>query len=133
MRYGGNGVPTRERVRALIALVEQGKYVEAIEQFYAEDATMQENNQPPRGGRDELVEGEKKTLAAHMEVRTLPGSTFAVDGDFAVIHWTFVFTRKDGSSFRMEELAHQRWRGDRIAEERFFYDPAQLAKPTSPA
>jgi hypothetical protein len=28
----------------------------------------------------------------------------------------------------MEELAWQRWEGDRIAEEEFFYDPAQ-SKP----
>jgi hypothetical protein len=27
----------------------------------------------------------------------------------------------------MDELAHQLWRGDRVAEERFYYDPAQLA------
>ena len=26
----------------------------------------------------------------------------------------------------MEELAYQRWEGERIAEEQFFYDPAQL-------
>ncbi len=26
----------------------------------------------------------------------------------------------------MEELALQRWRGERIAEERFFYDPASI-------
>ena len=32
----------------------------------------------------------------------------------------------DGTSFRMEEIAWQRWRGERIVEERFFYDPAQL-------
>jgi hypothetical protein len=25
----------------------------------------------------------------------------------------------------MEELAWQRWEGERIAEEQFFYDPAQ--------
>jgi hypothetical protein len=25
----------------------------------------------------------------------------------------------------MEELAYQRWEGERIAEEKFFYDPAQ--------
>jgi hypothetical protein len=25
----------------------------------------------------------------------------------------------------MEELAYQRWDGERIAEETFFYDPAQ--------
>lgn len=121
-------MPARERVAALVALVEAGKFVEAIEQFYTEDATMQENNQPPRGPRAKLVEGEKKTLAAHKDARTLPGSTYVVDGDRVVIRWTFVFTRKDDTRFRMEELAHQRWRGDRIAEERFFYDPAQLTK-----
>jgi hypothetical protein len=26
----------------------------------------------------------------------------------------------------MDELAYQRWEGERIAEETFFYDPAQL-------
>jgi ribonucleotide reductase alpha subunit len=30
---------------------------------------------------------------------------------------------------RMEELAYQRWEGERIAEEQFFYDPAQLKAP----
>ena len=119
-------MPARERVAALVAMVEAGRFVEAIEAFYAEDATMQENDQPPRGPRAQLVEGEKRTLAAHQAARTLPGSAFLVEGDIAVIRWAFVFTRRDGTSFRLEELAWQRWRGDRIAEERFFYDPAQL-------
>ena len=48
-------MPSRERVEALIARVEAGKYVEAIGEFYAEDASMQENLQPPRKGRDALV------------------------------------------------------------------------------
>jgi ketosteroid isomerase-like protein len=69
-------------------------------------------------------------LEAHKEARTLPGSSFVLDGDRVVIHWTFVFTRRDGAGFRMEELAHQRWRGDRIVEERFFYDPSQLTVTT---
>lgn len=90
-------MPIRERVVALIAMVEQGKFVEAIQEFYTEDATMQENGKPPRGGRDRLVEGERKVLAAHKEARTLPGSSFVLDGD-------------------------------RIAEERFFYDPEQMRR-----
>ena len=121
-------MPSRARVAALIAMVEEGKFVEAIEEFYTEDATMQENCEPPRGGRDRLVEGERKVLAAHKEARTLPGSSFVLDGDQVVIRWTFVFTRHDGRSFRMEELALQQWRGDRIAEERFFYDPEQTRR-----
>ena len=51
-----------------------------------------------------------------------------VSGDRVVIRWIFDFGWRDGSSTRMEELAYQRWSGDRIAEEQFFYDPAQLAK-----
>ena len=118
-------MPSRERVLALVAMVGKGKYVEAIGEFYAEDATMQENGEPPRGGRDRLMEGERRVLAAHKEARTLPGSWFLLEGDRVVIHWNFEFTRPDGKRFRMEELATQRWQGERIAEERFFYDPEQ--------
>jgi hypothetical protein len=35
---------------------------------------------------------------------------------------------KDASAMRIEELAYQRWEGERVAEERFFYDPGQLAQ-----
>lgn len=118
-------MPSRERVLGLVAMVEAGKYVEAIEEFYTPDATMQENNEPPRGGREVLVAGERKVLAAHKMVRTEPGTSFLLDGDRVMIHWRFKFTRLDGKRFRMEELALQRWRGDRISEEHFFYDPEQ--------
>ena len=33
----------------------------------------------------------------------------------------------------MEELAYQRWEGERIAEETFFYDPAQRVPKKAPA
>jgi hypothetical protein len=32
----------------------------------------------------------------------------------------------------MEELAYQRWDGERVVEETFFYDPAQLAARKPP-
>lgn len=118
-------MPTRERVKDLITMVEQGRYVDAINRFYAKDATMQENLQPPRQGITALVAGEERVLAAYKEVRTLPVKNFMVEGDRSVINWVFVFTAHDGRSFRQDELAWQRWSGDRIVEERFYYDPAQ--------
>jgi hypothetical protein len=48
-----------------------------------------------------------------------------VDGDRVVIRWIFEFEWRDGTYTRMEELAYQRWEGECIAEEQFFYDPAQ--------
>ena len=58
-------------------------------------------------------------------LRTLPVETFFVDGDRSVIRWVFEFTGHDGRSFRQDELAYQRWKDDKIVEERFYYDPAQ--------
>jgi hypothetical protein len=49
-----------------------------------------------------------------------------VSGDRVVIRWRFRFEWLDGTVTAMEELAYQRWDGERIAEETFFYDPAQL-------
>lgn len=116
-------MPSRQTVQAFITLVEQGQYVQAIEQFYAPDASMQENSQPPRRGRDTLVTYERAVIAACSAMRTLPVESFLVDGDFVVIHWVFEFTRLSGKTMRIDELAHQRWQGEKIVEERFFYDP----------
>jgi hypothetical protein len=42
-----------------------------------------------------------------------------------VVRWRFRFQWLDGTVTEIEELAYQRWQGERIAEETFFYDPAQ--------
>lgn len=48
-----------------------------------------------------------------------------VQGEHVAIRWIFNFDWLDGSHTRMEEVAWQRWEGERIAQETFFYDPAQ--------
>ena len=48
-----------------------------------------------------------------------------------MIKWVFEMTLADGTTRRLEELALQRWQGDRIVAEQFFYDPAQMAGRSS--
>jgi ketosteroid isomerase-like protein len=55
---------------------------------------------------------------------------FFVDGDRAAINWVFDFVGHDGSTFTQDEVALQRWRGDKIVEERFYYAPAQRQRGT---
>jgi ketosteroid isomerase-like protein len=119
-------MPSAETLDAFISLVERNHHVEAIERFYAPDATMQENDKPPRVGRDTLVEGERKALAAMHELRSTCIRPVFVTGNRVVIRWVFEFRRPDGNSVRLDEIAYQRWEGERIVEEKFFYDPAQL-------
>ncbi len=87
---------------------------------------MQENDQLPRRGRDALVSHERSVLAAFRQARTLPVEHAFHAGDTVVIRWIFEFTGQDGRKRRMEELAYQRWQGNKIVQEQFFYDPAQM-------
>jgi len=118
-------MPTRERVQAFVAMVEANDFVEAIRQFYTDDATMQENLGAVRAGRDALVAHEEATLRSVKSITTRPNSTCVVDGDRAIVRWVFDIVLADGKTFALGELAYQTWRGDRIAQERFYYDPAQ--------
>jgi ketosteroid isomerase-like protein len=119
-------MPTKERLAEFIATVERNEHVEAIERFYAKDASMQENNAPPRVGRDVLVEHEAAALARLLKMDTQPAVLVLHDGDNVVIQWIFLMTNKDGVTLKFEELTHQVWKGDRIVRERFFYDSRQF-------
>ena len=115
-------VPERARVDAFIAAVVSGDHVGAIRDFYTDDATMQENANEPRRGREALMAHEARALARLEKMHTHPPVAVLVDGDHVVVRWIFDATDKEGVTRRLEELAFQRWQGDRIAEERFFYD-----------
>jgi ketosteroid isomerase-like protein len=118
-------MPSRARLDEFIATVESNDHVGAIERYYTEDASMQENAGPPRLGRDALVEHERAALARMAQVHSRCVSS-TVEGDRVAIHWNFVLTDKSGKVRRFDEIAWQEWRGDRIFRERFFYDPATI-------
>ena len=89
---------------------------------------MQENQSQPRVGRDSHVANERRVLAKARNVTSTCVRPVFVSGDKVVTRWIFRFEWLDGTVTQMEELSYQRWVGERIQEEQFFYDPAQLAK-----
>src|SRR5213592_519568 len=125
-------MPACEILEQFIAQVERNAHVEAIEAFYADDASMRENQSTPRVGRDALVANERRVLAKARSVQSICVRPVFVSGDFVVIRWIFEFAWIGGGQTRIEELAYQRWSDERIVEETFFYDPAQLIPVGAP-
>jgi hypothetical protein len=122
-------MPSQDILERFIARVEENKHAEALEEFYLEDASLQENHGEPRVGRAEAVAHEHKIFARAKSVFSKCVRPVFVNGDKVVIRWQFRFEWLDGSVMEMEEIAYQRWVGDKVAQEQFFYDPAQrLAK-----
>jgi hypothetical protein len=120
-----SNMPSPETIERFIARVEQNAHVDAIREFYTEGASMRENNAPARVGRDVLIRHEGEVLSRAKSVLSTCVRPVLVNGNIVVVRWVFQFEWKDGSTTRMEELAYQRWEGELIAEEQFFYDPAQ--------
>jgi hypothetical protein len=118
-------MPSQESLERFIARVEQNAHAEAIEEFYTPNASMRENQSEARVGRDLLVANERKVLARARSVESRCIRPVFVNGDHVVIRWIFRFEWLDGTITEMDELAYQRWAGEHVAEEQFFFDPAQ--------
>ena len=120
-------MPSTDTLERFIALVESNAHAQACEQFYTEHSTMQENQGVPRVGRAAHVAAEHHVMARVESLTSTCVRPVLVNGDHVVIRWVFDFVWRDGSVTHMEELAWQRWEGELIAQETFFYDPAQRA------
>jgi hypothetical protein len=124
-------MPSRATVEAFVAQVLRGDHVGAIRDWYLEDAAMRENQAPPRVGRETLMRQEAAMLDRSESVITEILDPPLIAGDRVALRWRFTFKLKAGGGFRMEEIAWQTWRGDKIAEEVFFYDPKQRQAPVA--
>ena len=123
--------PSVETLNRFVARVEAKAHVEAVEEFYAEHS-VRENQTEPRAGRDLHIANEHRFLSRPNSLTSKRVRPIFVNGNLVVIRWNFTFELHDGTLVVMDELTYQRWEGERIAEETFFFDPAQrVPKPRS--
>jgi len=119
-------MPSVETIEKFILAVEQDAHDEVIERFYTEDASIQENQNPPRVGRDNLIENERKMLKKALSVHSECLRPYFISGKHVAIRWKFSIEWLDGSFTEIEEMVMQEWRSEKIYKERFFYDPKQF-------
>lgn len=121
-------MPERKRVEDLIRYTIEGRLIEALHEFYHDDVVMQENSLPPRIGLAVSIERQRAAQAAAMEIHEVKAVSLLIDGDRAAIEWHAEWSVVIGARIRIEEIALQHWRGDRIIHERFFYDASPLVQ-----
>jgi hypothetical protein len=122
-------MPTRQTVERFVELVETGQGVAALEEFYADDASMQENQSDPRIGKPALVAHEIAAQGTVTDMTARCIRPILIEGDTVVLRWAFNYVDGRGRRVQFEELAYQRWAGDRVVAEQFFYDPSQFTTP----
>jgi ketosteroid isomerase-like protein len=113
----------RARVEALYDMVGQGRIMDAMHEFYADDVVMQENDQAPTVGLAANLEREQAFVDA-TEWFGFELKDIVVDGDTAMVRaWMDFHNANYGQRLAFTQVAFQKWRDGRIVEERFYYSP----------
>ncbi len=111
-----------EQEKALNQVVLEGRILDAIDQFYAEDVVMQENNAAGTVGKPANREREIQFLDSIEQFHGAQLLGSATHGDRSYSEWVLDITFKGGIRVKMEQVAARRWRNGQIVHERFYYN-----------
>ena len=121
-------INTRARVDALNSMIQQGRIMEAMHEFYADDVVMSENDAEATVGLEANLEREK-AFVDNTQWHGLELKDVVVDGDRAMVRWWMDFTNAlYGQRLAFTQVAVQRWRDGKIYEERFYYNPQPVTE-----
>lgn len=111
------------RVDELIEYINNGKILEAMDEFYADNLVMQENSEPPTKGLKANIEREKQFLSTVKDWHWTKWHAKAVNEDDGVVilEYSFQFTNTDGKRITYEQATVQRWQDGKIVSERFYH------------
>jgi hypothetical protein len=116
----------RENVAMLVREVEAGRFVEAIDAHYADDASSHESTGIDTQGKPALLAKERNFLTTVETWSHIQAVDVLVDGLMVAIHWKFELS-SNGKRIKLEEIALQQWSGDgasaRIVREQYFTFP----------
>lgn len=101
-----------------------GPMLEAFEEYYHDDVIMVEATGEVRKGKAANREFEEEWVAGVAKVHDggiVSMTSNEETGHTAVEVWMDV-EFKNGQRYKMEEVAVQKWKGDKIIHERFYYN-----------
>jgi ketosteroid isomerase-like protein len=108
------------RIHALLEEIRNGRILEAMEEFDADDVVMTEPAHTC-AGKAANIEREKAFVASVKEFRGFETPMVAIDGDTSVYENVMEWTDRDGKEIRLEQVVVARWEDGRIVHERFYH------------
>ena len=111
----------QDRVRDLQRYIQEGRIIEALEEFYDPEVVMQDNLEQPTQGLAANVEREQAWLDSVSEWRGFEVLAIAVQGDTSFAETSMDFVTKDGQVIHQEQTSRAVWRAGKIVSERFYH------------
>lgn len=102
-------------------IVAQGAIVDAVKQFFAQEATTSDYNGVATNNKQQMVEKMEGFAGAIAQVNGIQHHATIVDGNESASEFTFDFNMKDNSKIYWHEIIRRSWndKGEVIHEEYF--------------
>ncbi|WP_109831942.1 SnoaL-like domain-containing protein [Reichenbachiella versicolor] len=112
----------KDRVTALNRMIMNGEILTAFDKFYAENVTMQENEDQPTIGKTACRINEEVFVKGITEFRSAVVQNVIISDEISVVEWKFDFTHKDWGTRNFTQVSIQRWYDGQIVNEKFYYN-----------
>lgn len=103
-------------------LIFNGETLKAIELFYSENVSMQENEETPRVGKSKCLDNEKQNLKNVKELKCkLLNQAINNKENVVFSEWEITVTNKNDKTVKLTEVSVQHWDKGKIEKEKFYY------------
>jgi hypothetical protein len=111
----------QSRLQDLLTSIQQGKIMEAMNEFYDSETVMQDNANPPTKGLAANIEREKQFLSGVKEWKGFHVSAVGVGDNVTFYECVIQFVATNG------QVSVAKWKNGKIVHERFYYDTGKQA------
>ncbi len=119
-------VNLNERLEDLFRYIREGRILDAMQEFYAEDVAMQENANTPTVGLAANIEREKQFMSGVKEWKGFEVKGAGVGNGITFYEAVFDWVATNGQPVHLEQVTVARWRNGKIVHERFYYDASGM-------
>lgn len=110
------------KANEVTALLAEGKFIEAMEEYLDNNVQLFEGNNPAKVGKDFCLAEEKKlldTVVAFHGYKVISGP--AVKNDVTFYEAVMEFRTNDGTEHKFEQVVRTKWENGKIINERYYH------------
>lgn len=111
----------KEQVQKMDAIVSQGAIVDAVKEFFAENATTSDYGNSGTQVKSEMIQKMEGFAQAIAKVNGITHHHSIADGNVSASEFTFDFDMKDGSKIYWHEIIRRVWNDEgKVIHEQYF-------------
>ncbi len=110
------------RIHELLDYIRNGRIMDAMNEFYADDVVMEEPAYGKTVGLEANLGREQKFVDSVSEFKAFQADRVAVGEDFSFYENAMDWVDVNGNAIHVEQVVVAQWRGGKIVHERFYYD-----------